>query len=59
MTVLNMSFERFKSLFGYNRIPSKVDASMKAWFYGKLLLAAFYEIRANKARFPPADNPID
>jgi hypothetical protein len=42
-----------QSLFGYNRIPSKVEVSARAWFYGKLLLAAFCETRANKARFPP------
>jgi hypothetical protein len=46
-------FKRLKSLFGYNQIPSKVEASAKAWFYGKLLLAAFCETWANKARFSP------
>jgi hypothetical protein len=42
-----------QSLFGYNQIPSKVEASAKAWFYGKLLLAAFCESWANKSRFSP------
>jgi hypothetical protein len=42
-----------QSLFGYNQILSKVDVSAKAWFYGKLLLAAFCETWANKARFSP------
>jgi hypothetical protein len=32
-------FKRLKSLFGYNRIPSKAEVSAKAWFYGKLLPA--------------------
>ncbi|MDR2246650.1 MAG: hypothetical protein LBE17_08320, partial [Treponema sp.] len=44
---------RLKSLFGYNQIPSKVEASAKAQVYGKLLLAAFCETWANKARFLP------
>jgi hypothetical protein len=43
-----------QSLFGYNQIPSKVEASAKAWFYGKLLSAAFCETWANKARFSPS-----
>jgi hypothetical protein len=42
-----------QSLFGYNQIPSKDAVSGKAWFYGKLLPAAFCETRANKARFSP------
>jgi hypothetical protein len=42
-----------QSLFGYNQIPSKVEASAEAWFYGKLLPAAFCETWANKARFSP------
>jgi hypothetical protein len=41
-------FKRLKSLVEYNQIPSKVEASTKAWFYGKLLLAAFCETWANK-----------
>jgi hypothetical protein len=48
---MELVFKRLKSLFGYNRIPSKVDISVKAQVYGKLLLAAFCETRANKARF--------
>jgi hypothetical protein len=50
---IELVFKRLKSLFGYNQIPSKVEASAKAWFYGKLLLAAFCETWANKARFSP------
>jgi hypothetical protein len=50
---IELIFKRLKSLFGYNQIPSKVDISAKAWFYGKLLLAAFCETWANKARFSP------
>jgi hypothetical protein len=50
---IELVFKRLKSLFGYNQIPSKVEASAEAWFYGKLLLAAFCETWANKARFSP------
>jgi hypothetical protein len=50
---IELVFKRLKSLFGYNQIPSKVEASAKAWFYGKLLLAAFCETWANKAYFSP------
>jgi hypothetical protein len=42
-------------VFGYNRIPSKVEASAKAQVYGKLLLAAFCETGAKKARFSPEE----
>jgi hypothetical protein len=56
---IELVFKRLKSLFGYNQIPSKADIPAKAWFYGKLLLAAFCETRANKARFSPgADSPL-
>jgi IS4 transposase len=50
---IELVFKRLKSLFGDNRIPSKVEASAKAQVYGKLLLAAFCETGANKARFSP------
>lgn len=36
-------FYRLKSLFGYGNIPSKNEDSVKAWFYGKLFLAALCE----------------
>jgi hypothetical protein len=32
-----------KSLFHYGDIPVQLDASARAWFYGKLLLAALTE----------------
>jgi hypothetical protein len=46
-----------KSLFEYNQIPSKVAASAKAWFYGKLLLAAFCETWANSPRTTTGCSP--
>jgi hypothetical protein len=50
---IELVFKRLKSLFHYNEIPVKVDASAQAWFYGKLLLAAICETWANKGRFSP------
>jgi hypothetical protein len=50
---IELVFKRLKSLFHYNEIPVRVDASAQAWFYGKLLLAAICETWANKGRFSP------
>ena len=36
-------FYRLKSLFGYGDVPSKNEDAVKAWFYGKLFLAALCE----------------
>ena len=36
-------FYRLKSLFGYDNVPSKNENTVKAWFYGKLFLAALCE----------------
>ena len=46
-------FYRLKSLFGYNNVPSKNDDTVKAWFFGKLLLAAICEAFLKRALFPP------
>jgi hypothetical protein len=46
-------FKRLKSLFHYNEIPSKLEATARAWFYGKLLQAALCETVVNKGRFSP------
>jgi hypothetical protein len=55
---IELVFKRLKSLFWYNQIPSHVEASAKAWFYGKLLLAAFCETWAKKARFSPCPDRV-
>jgi len=36
-------FYRLKSLFGYGDVPSKNEDAVRAWFYGKLFLAALCE----------------
>jgi hypothetical protein len=46
-------FYRLKSLFGYDNVPSKNDDTVKAWFFGKLLLAAICEALLRRALFPP------
>jgi hypothetical protein len=46
-------FYRLKSLFGYDNVPSKNDDTVKAWFFGKLLLAAICEALLKRALFPP------
>jgi hypothetical protein len=46
-------FYRLKSLFGYGDTPSKCDDTVKAWFYGKLLLAALCESILKGMDFPP------
>jgi hypothetical protein len=50
---IELVFKGLKSLFGYNEVPVKLDKTAKAWFYGKLLLAALTETWVNKARFSP------
>lgn len=50
---VEMVFFRLKSLFGYGETPMKRDDSAKAWFYGKLFLAALCEKMLKQAHFPP------
>ena len=51
---IELVFKRLKSLFHYNEIPAKLDATALSWFYGKLLLAALCETIVNRGRFPPS-----
>ena len=46
-------FYRLKSLFGFGDTPSKRDDTVRAWFYGKLLLAAWCESILKTMSFPP------
>jgi hypothetical protein len=50
---IETAFKRLKSLFQYNDLPSENGESVKAWFYGKLLLAALCETLVNTGRFSP------
>ena len=51
---IELVFKRLKSLFKYHEIPVHVEQSARAWFYGKLLLAALGETWVNKGRFSPS-----
>ena len=51
-------FYRLKSLFGYGNTPNKRDDTAKAWFYGKLLLAALCESILKSMPFPPELEPV-
>jgi len=50
---IELLFKRLKSIFNLDELPAKKDESVKAWFYGKLLLAAICEALDNKGRFSP------
>jgi hypothetical protein len=50
---IELVFKRLKSLFQYGAVPMKLEKSARAWFYGKLLLAALCETLVNKGRFSP------
>jgi hypothetical protein len=51
---IELAFKRLKSLFKYHEILVHVEQSARAWFYGKLLLAALCETWVNKGRFSPS-----
>jgi len=51
---IELAFKRLKSLFQYNDLPATNGESVKAWFYGKLLLAALCETLVNTGRFSPS-----
>jgi len=51
---IELAFKRLKSLFHYNDLPAKQSRSARAWFYGKLLLAALCETLVNTGRFSPS-----
>jgi hypothetical protein len=50
---IEMVFHRLKSLFGYGNTPNKREDTVRAWFYGKLLLAALCETILKRTPFPP------
>ena len=51
-------FFRLRSLFGYGDVPSARNDTARAWFYGKLLLAAICEDILKRMSFPPELDPI-
>jgi hypothetical protein len=55
---IELAFKRLKSLFQYNDLPATNGESVKAWFYGKLLLAALCEALVNTGRFSPSGETL-
>jgi len=51
---VELVFKRLKSLFGYNEIPVKLDKTARAWFYAKLVPAAFCDPLVKQGRFSPS-----
>jgi len=51
-------FYRLKSLFGYGDLPSKNADTVKAWFFGKLFLAALCESVLKTLSFSPEDETV-
>jgi len=52
---IEMVFHRLKSLFGFGKVPSKKPESVKAWFFGKLFLAALCEAIEKDSHFFPVE----
>lgn len=50
---IELVFKRFKSIFGGGKFSARKEDAVKAWFYGKLLLAIICETFAKKGRFSP------
>lgn len=50
---IELIFKRFKSIFGGREFTARKEESVKAWFYGKLLLAIICETFVKKGRFSP------
>jgi len=46
-------FRRLKGLFSFGEPPGSNPDSVKAWFYGKLLVAALCEAMKKEQFFPP------
>jgi IS4 transposase len=51
---IEMAFKRLKTVFKCHETPAHVEPSVRAWFYGKLLLAALCETWVDRGRFPPS-----
>lgn len=51
---IELVFKRFKSIFGGGQFSSKREDAVKAWFYGKLLLAIVCEVLVQRGHFSPS-----
>lgn len=50
---IELVFKELKTTLSFGEVPSSNPASVKAWFYGKLLIAALSLVIVNKSHFPP------
>lgn len=54
---IELIFKQFKSIFGGGSFSARKEESVKAWFYGKLLIAIICQTLVKRARFSPTDDP--
>lgn len=52
---IELVFKRFKSIFGGREFTARKEEAVKAWFYGKLLIAVICETLAKQGRFSPSE----
>jgi len=50
---IELVFKRFKSIFGGGEFSARKESAVKAWFYGKLLIAILCETMVKEGRFSP------
>jgi len=50
---IELVFRRLKSIFGFAEVPSKLENSVKSWFFGVLFLAALCEAIQRDSHFSP------
>ena len=53
---IELVFKRFKSIFGGREFTARKEDAVKAWFYGKLLIAIICETLAKEGRFSPSQD---
>lgn len=53
---IELVFKRFKTIFGRREFTARKEEAVKAWFYGKLLIAVICETLAKKGRFSPSED---
>lgn len=56
---IELIFKRFKTIFGGGEFSARKEDAVKAWFYGKLLLAILCETMAKEARFSPSEENLE
>ena len=50
---VELVFKELKSVLSFGDVPSSNEDSIKAWFYGKLLVAALSLLLVNESHFSP------